>query len=56
MLLRFNRQQPPRGGTTVIAGIPINGVLALEFDLARFLVLLEVQGAGIIEYFAAGTL
>jgi hypothetical protein len=39
----------------VVAVSPIYGVMLLEFDPAQYLVLLEVEGAGVIEYAVTGT-
>lgn len=46
----------PAGGTTTIAGIPVNGTFILEFDATRYLVGLAVQGSGVVEWFVSGNL
>lgn len=45
----------PAGGTVTVTGIPINGLLILEFDATRYLVGLSVQGSGYVEWFVSGT-
>jgi len=42
-------------GSTVLADIPILGVFVMEFDPSKPLTLLEVKGAGAVEYYAAGS-
>ena len=41
-------------GGNVTAVEVINGIKAVEFDPGAYLVLLEVQGSGQVEYFASG--
>ena len=42
-------------GGNVIAVEPVSGMKIVEYDPAAYLVLVEVQGTGPVEYFASGT-
>lgn len=42
------------GAGNVVAVIPLQGELLLEFDPSHYLVGLRAQGAGMLEYYAAG--
>lgn len=44
------------GGTVTLTGLPINGLFIMEFDAAKYLVGVEVQGVGQIEIYASGNL
>lgn len=41
-------------GGSVVSVVPVDGLFIVEFPSTRFLKLLEVQGSGIINYFASG--
>ena len=44
------------GVPLVIADIPVNGLLILEFDATKYLTALAVQGSGVVEWFVGGQL
>ncbi|HUU43034.1 MAG TPA: hypothetical protein VMX57_04605 [Planctomycetota bacterium] len=46
----------PAAGPDFVSVIPVKGLLILEPSEAGYLKLLEVQGAGKVEYFASGNL
>lgn len=52
MLVRLTTVNPP--GADVVSVVPVQGLLVLEFDPAKYLKLLEVQGSGVVEWFVCG--
>lgn len=55
MLLRLTWNNPLQPGSpTVLAGIPIQGTKFEEYPSDRYLMLIEVQGVGQIEYLVSG--
>ncbi len=53
MLLRLTVNT---SGPVVIADIPVRGIFMLEFDETHPLVLLEIKGAGTVEWYISGNL
>lgn len=51
MLVRITTEETP---DDVVSVIPVDGLMILEFQAARYLKLVEVQGSGTVEYFAGG--
>lgn len=41
-------------GGSVVAIVPLNGAMLVEFDDTKFLKLLEASGSALVEYFASG--
>lgn len=41
-------------GPDVVAIIPLQGVMIIEFPTPNYLLLLEAKGVGLVEYFASG--